>query len=115
MLHVSPLSPDRVCAIFESGTFMLYACHYSGTYSVGMNALGLLPAIRSLRRRPAFTLAAILRIALGVGANIAVFNVIYGVLLQPLPFRDPAKLVALWESTPALPQLQDRKSTRLNS
>jgi predicted permease len=71
-----------------------------------MNALGLLPAIRSLRRRPAFALAAILTIALGVGANIAVFNVIYGVLLQPLPFRDPAKLVALWESTPALPQLQ---------
>src|ERR1017187_2257640 len=35
MLHVSPLSPDLVCAIFESGTFMLYACHYSGTYGEG--------------------------------------------------------------------------------
>ena len=62
--------------------------------------------IRSLRRRPAFALAAILTIALGVGANTALFAVIYTVLLQPLPFRDPGKLVRIWETHPALPQLQ---------
>ena len=45
--------------------------------------------IRSLRRQPAFALAAILTIALGVGANTALFAVIYTVLIQPLPFRDP--------------------------
>ena len=63
-------------------------------------------AIRSLRRRPAFALAAILTVALGVGANTALFGVIYTVLIQPLPFRDPGKLVRIWETHPALPQLQ---------
>ncbi len=63
-------------------------------------------AIRSLRRQPAFALAAILTVALGVGANTALFAVIYTVLLQPLPFRDPDKLVRIWETHPALPQLQ---------
>ncbi|MGP0072880.1 MAG: ABC transporter permease [Bryobacteraceae bacterium] len=63
-------------------------------------------AVRSLRRRPAFALAAILTIALGVGANTALFGVIDAVLIQPLPFRDPGKLVRIWETHPALPQLQ---------
>ena len=63
-------------------------------------------AARSLLRRPAFAIAVILTIALGIGANIAVFRVIYGVLLQPLPFRDPRRLVQIWETHPAFPQLQ---------
>jgi predicted permease len=63
-------------------------------------------AMRSVWRRPAFALAAILTIALGVGANTAMFSVIHSVLIQPLPFRDPGKLVQIWETHPALPQLQ---------
>ena len=62
--------------------------------------------LRSLYRRPAFTIAAILTVALGIGANTAVFRVIYGVLLEPLPFRDPGRLVQIWETHPAMPQLQ---------
>ena len=63
-------------------------------------------ALRSLWRKPVFALAAILTIALGVGANTALFGVIYTVLIRPLPFRDPGKLVRIWETHPALPQLQ---------
>jgi predicted permease len=63
-------------------------------------------AARSLLRRPTFAAAAILTMALGIGANVAVFSVIYGVLLQPLPFRDPGRLVQIWETHPAFPQLQ---------
>src|SRR5580700_6924749 len=63
-------------------------------------------AFRTLRSRPAFALAAILTIALGVGANTALFGVIDAVLIQPLPFRNPGKLVRIWETHPALPQLQ---------
>jgi putative ABC transport system permease protein len=63
-------------------------------------------AIRSLRRRPAFALAGILTIALGVGANTALFGVIDAVLIQALPFRDPGQLVRIWETHPALAQLQ---------
>ncbi len=63
-------------------------------------------ALHSLWRKPVFALAAIFTVALGVGANTALFSVIYTVLIQPLPFRDPGSLVQLWEKHPALPQLQ---------
>ncbi len=63
-------------------------------------------AWRSLRRNRGFALAALLTIALGVGANTAVFSVVRGVLLRPLPFRDPGRLVMLWQTHPAIPQLQ---------
>jgi predicted permease len=63
-------------------------------------------ALRSLWRRPAFSIAAILTVALGIGANAALFGVIDSVLLRPLPFRDPSRLVQIWQTHPALPQLQ---------
>src|SRR3954471_15487195 len=53
-------------------------------------------AIRSLRRRPGFTTLSILTIALGAGANAAVFAVAYSILLKPLPFADPSRVVAVW-------------------
>ena len=52
-------------------------------------------AIRSLRRRPGFTLVVILTLSLGVGANTAVFSLIYGVLLRPFPYREPDRLVKI--------------------
>ena len=67
---------------------------------------GMRLAIRSLRRRPMFSAAAILTVALAIGANTALFSVIYAVLIQPLPFHDPSKLVQIWETHPALPRLQ---------
>ena len=53
-------------------------------------------AVRHLIRRPGFAAAAILLLALGAGANAAVFSVVRGVLLQPLPYQAPEQLVALW-------------------
>ena len=53
-------------------------------------------ALRSLRRAPAFTTTTILTLALAAGANAAIFAVVYGVLLKPLPFPDSKSLVAVW-------------------
>src|SRR5262252_8667861 len=56
-------------------------------------------AIRVLAARPAFSLVAILTLALGIGANTAIFTVVDAVLLRPLPYRDPSGLMLLVEHT----------------
>lgn len=57
-------------------------------------------AVRMLLKRPAFTVAVAATLALGIGATTAIFSVIYGVLLRPLAFDDPDRLVVVWESNP---------------
>ena len=54
--------------------------------------------IRSLARHPAFTVIALLTLALGIGANTAIFSVVNAVLIRPLPFADPERIVWLWDT-----------------
>lgn len=53
-------------------------------------------ALRHLSRRPAFSAIVVVLLALGTGANTAMFSLLYGVLLKPLPFQEPERLVRLW-------------------
>ena len=57
-------------------------------------------AARGLLRRPGFTLAVVVTLALGIGANSAIFSFLNGVLLRPLPFPNPDRLMVLWTNLP---------------
>src|SRR5687767_13740195 len=59
-------------------------------------------AVRSLRKQPVFTLVAVLTLALGIGANTAIFSVIYQTMLRPLPYPDAERLVFVWNTYPGI-------------
>ena len=56
--------------------------------------------LRMLRKYPGFALTVMITLGLGIGANATIFSVINAVLLEPLPFREPDRLIRLWETNP---------------
>src|SRR5207244_4058298 len=60
-------------------------------------------ALRTLRKNPGYSLACVAILALGIGANTAIFSVIHAVVLKPLPYPDAGRLVFLWQKFPTMP------------
>src|SRR5262245_48349034 len=67
-------------------------------------------AVRALRRRPGFTATTLLALALGIGANVAIFAVVYAVLIRPLPYPEPDRIVWVTHDMPALNMRNMRNS-----
>ena len=67
--------------------------------------------LRSFAKNPGFTLAAVLSLAIGIGANTSIFSVANGLLFRPLPYDNPDRLVILWNRSPGLNIAQDWFST----
>src|SRR5580692_5175953 len=69
-----------------------------------MNAMGrdLRFGVRLLTKTPGFTAVALATLALGIGAATSIFSVVDAVVFKPLPFRDPERVLAIWEKNPSL-------------
>src|ERR1700730_18044760 len=101
-----PCEESRLILLGRSlrNRFLMLGCH---DFAMNTLAQDLRIALRAFARSPGFTLAAILSLAIGIGANTSIFSVANTLLLRPLPYKDASRLVILWNRSPGLNITQD--------
>jgi predicted permease len=101
---MSPEAARRAAHIKLGNTARIREEIYRMNTISSLDTLGrdLRVALRGIRRRPGFTLAVVLTLALGIGANTAIFGVVDGVLIKPLPYPDAHELVSMQQVAPGL-------------
>ena len=99
---MNPAEARRRAMIAFGGVEVIKEVHRDGRGSRWAEELGadVRYAFRTLRRSPGLTTAAVITLALGVGANTAIFSVVNAVILRPLPFPDSGRLMMLSEENP---------------
>jgi len=103
----SGLSPEearrRVRLDFGGATQIMEECRDArGTHALEALGQDLRYGFRTLRKNPGFACVALITLALAIGANTAIFSVVYGALLRPLPYADPDRLMVLNETHPRI-------------
>ena len=93
----------RVRLDFGGATQITEECREArGTHALEALRQDLRYGFRTLRKKPGFTCVALITLALAIGANTAIFSVVYGALLRPLPYADPERVVVLNETHPRI-------------
>ena len=96
----------QACLLFGSREQIREECHEArGTHLLETFWQDIRYSARILRKSPGFALTVILTLALGIGATTAMFSVVQGVMLAPLPYADPDRLVLIWQSNPHAPHV----------
>src|SRR5882672_3220859 len=94
------LRPTKRSPLFSSTAQRTGACRYMKTMSTPLQDLRY--SLRTLRKSPGFASVAILALAVGIGANTIIFSLVNAVILKPLPYREPGRLVRVREAIPKL-------------